>query len=110
MEITERQEGQIMVVCLNGRFDAQSAAQVEEGFKSRIESGNSNLLVDMDGVEYVSSAGLRVLLATSKKLGMAGGKLLLCSLKPYVQEVFEVAGFTSIFQIHPDAESGLKAF
>ena len=110
MEISQHQEGQVFVLALNGRFDAQSAGEVEESFMATMNDGANSVLVDMDGVEYVSSAGLRVLLATSKKLNAKGGKLILCGLKPYVWEVFEVAGFTTIFKILPDVASGLKDF
>jgi len=110
MQISERQEGGITVLSLEGRLDAQSAGGVEETFKKKMEEGASKLLVDLSGVEYVSSAGLRVLLATSKKLNAQGGKLVLCGLKPYVQEVFEVAGFTSIFEILPDVDAALGSF
>lgn len=108
MEITERQEGEVQVLGLNGRFDAQSAGSVEESLKAQIEGGAKKILVDMSGVEYVSSAGLRVLLSSAKRTAAQGGSLVLCGLKSYVWEVFEVAGFTTIFQIFPDTEEGLK--
>jgi anti-sigma B factor antagonist len=110
MEITSNQHGEVTVVGLAGRFDAQSAGEAEAAFNQALEEGSHNLVVDMSGVEYISSAGLRVLLSTAKKLSASGGKLVLAGLKPYVQEVFEVAGFTAIFQIYPDLDAGLKAF
>lgn len=110
MQIDQRQVEDVVVVALSGRFDAQSAGEVEENIKTSTEGSSQNLLVNMAGVEYVSSAGLRVLLATAKRLGAQGGKLVLCGLASYVWEVFEVAGFTTIFQILPDEEAGLKSF
>lgn len=110
MEIAERQQDDAKIVELQGRFDAQSAGDVEAKMGEVLAGGAQKLVVDMAGVEYVSSAGLRVLLSTAKKLGAGGGKLALCGLKPYVYEVFEVAGFTTIFQILPDADQALASF
>jgi len=110
MDINQYAKGEVTVVALTGRFDAQSAGDAENAFVASLEGGAAKLLVDMDGVEYISSAGLRVLLSTAKKLSASGGKLVLAALKPYVREVFEVAGFTSIFQILPDVDAGVEAF
>ena len=110
MQIDQHQRDEVTVVTLSGRFDAQSAGEVEDKFSSVLQEGCQKLLVDMDGVDYISSAGLRVLLSTAKKLSASRGKLVLCSLKPYVREVFEVAGFTTIFTIQPDQEAALQAF
>jgi len=110
MEIKTAKQGDITVVTLAGRFDAQSAGQVDASLQPLLQQGGQKLLVDMGGVEYVSSAGLRVLLATAKKTSALGGRLALCGLQPYVREVFDVAGFTSIFQIMPDAATALASF
>lgn len=110
MDISQSQKDDVTVVALAGRFDAQSAGNAEETLKAALEAGAKKILVDMDQVEYISSAGLRVLLSTAKKLAGVSGKLVLCGLKPYVREVFEVAGFTTIFMILPDVDEGVKAF
>lgn len=110
MDISQSQKEDVTVVALAGRFDAQSAGDVEDSFKTALDGGANKILVDMAEVEYISSAGLRVLLSTAKKLTGSSGKLVLCGLKPYVREVFEVAGFTTIFMILPDLDEGLQAF
>jgi anti-anti-sigma factor len=110
MDISQSQKEDVTMVALAGRFDAQSAGDVEESFKIALDGGANKILVDMAEVEYISSAGLRVLLSTAKKLTGSSGKLVLCGLKPYVREVFEVAGFTTIFMILPDLDEGLQAF
>jgi anti-sigma B factor antagonist len=110
MDISQSQKDDVTVVALAGRFDAQSAGDAEDTLKAALEADAKKILVDMDEVEYISSAGLRVLLSTAKKLAGVSGKLVLCGLKPYVREVFEVAGFTTIFMILPDVDEGVKAF
>ncbi|KIX14162.1 STAS domain-containing protein [Dethiosulfatarculus sandiegensis] len=110
MQVDQSREDKVLIVSLTGRFDAQSAGEVESSLNSSMEKGEVNILVDMQGVEYISSAGLRVLLATAKKISAQKGKLVLCALRPYVQEVFEVAGFNTIFQITQNTESAMEAF
>jgi len=110
MEITTNLENGVSVVRLAGRFDAQTAGMVDEGLQKAIADGGGHLVLDMSKVEYISSAGLRVLLSTAKRLTSSAGELVLCGLQPYVLEVFDVAGFTSIFQIKPDAAAALNSF
>lgn len=110
MNIEVNLQDDITTVSLSGRFDAQSAGDVDAKLIEVLGGGVQKLIIEMLEVEYVSSAGLRVLLSTAKKLSAAGGQLALCGLKPYVFEVFEVAGFTTIFQIFPDADEARASF
>jgi len=79
-------------------------------FLLTISKGARKLLLDMDSVEYISSAGLRVLLAVAKKLKKEEGEIKLCCLKPYVKEVFDIAGFTQIFKVHDTTEEAIQGF
>ncbi len=109
MKITQKQEGEVCAFSLNGRFDAHSAGDVESKLNSAISQGMKKLLVDMNGTEYISSAGLRVLLAMAKKLKKEG-QIKLCCLQPYVKEVFDIAGFTQIFKIYNTYQEGINSF
>ncbi len=110
MQIREREEKGIDIFSLEGRFDAHSAADVEKELDLAMSKGVGKLILDMGSVEYISSAGLRVLLAAAKKLKKQEGEIKLCSLKPYVKEVFDIAGFTQIFKIYDTAEQAIKGF
>ena len=110
MEVNLSRQGEVEVVALNGRFDAQSASDADKALAGLLDGTSRNILIDMEGVEYISSAGLRVLLASAKKSGATGGKLVLSGLRPYVREVFEVAGFSTIFNIQPDQAAALASF
>ena len=101
----------ILIVEMVPRFDAYSAKEVEAFLNEAIDNGADKILCDFSGTEYISSAGLRVLLATAKKLKKTGGSICLSSLKSYVSEVFETAGFTPLFNIfssEKDALAGMK--
>ncbi len=110
MQISRKEEKGIHIFSLDGRFDAHSAGDVEKELNLTISKGARKLLLDMDGVEYISSAGLRVLLAAAKKLKKEEGEIKLCCLKPYVKEVFDIAGFTQIFKIYDTTEKAIQEF
>ena len=110
MQISQKEEKGIHIFSLDGRFDAHSAGDVEKELNLTISKGARKLLLDMDSVEYISSAGLRVLLAVAKKLKKEEGEIKLCCLNPYVKEVFDIAGFTQIFKIHDTTEQAIQGF
>ena len=110
MQINQKREGEVYTFFLNGRFDAHSAGEVEEKLDLAVSQGAQKLLVDLSGVEYISSAGLRVLLAIAKKLKEKEGQIKLCCLQPYVKEVFDVAGLTQIFKIYGTHQEGIDSF
>ncbi len=97
----------ILIVNMVPRFDAYSAKEVEADLNEALDNGADKILCDFSGTEYISSAGLRVLLATAKKLKKSGGSICLSALKPYVSEVFETAGFTPLFNIYGSEKEAL---
>jgi len=110
MQVTQRKEGEVYIFSLDGRFDAHCAGEVEKELNSAISKEARKLLIDLEKCEYISSAGLRVLLAVTKKLSKEGGVMKLCSLQPYVKEVFDVAGFTQILKIYNTCQEALQSF
>ncbi len=108
MELTFENTDGVMVLTLRGRLDAATSPEAESGIAGRIDSASA-WLVDLEEVDYVSSAGLRVLLLLAKKLQQKGGKLALCRLTSGVREVFDISGFSLIFKIYPDCESALES-
>lgn len=100
------------VLVLNplGRIDGTNAKAFEEAMLARIEAGDSNILMNFEGVNYISSAGLRVLLMAAKRSSQSGGQLALCSVQDHIQEVFKFSGFADIIPIHEDRGSALGTF
>ncbi|HDQ40016.1 MAG TPA: anti-sigma factor antagonist [Desulfonatronum sp.] len=107
MELSGSKQGSSMVVKVAGRMDATSAPQFEEECAKWIEQGENFLVVDMGGLEYISSAGLRSILATGKKLKGNGGSLAFGNMQGMVKEVFDISGFTSIFPVYDTLEAAL---
>lgn len=72
---------------------------MEESIFRGIEEGSRAMIIDLESVDYMSSAGLRALLSGLKKMKSVGGEMRLSSLQPHVREVFEMTGFSRLFQI-----------
>ncbi len=110
MEITEKTVKKVKIMFLNGRLDAYNSNLVENKFDEVISSGHVKMVADLSGVEYISSSGLRVMLSSLKKLNQQEGTLKLSSLQPYVLEVFEIAGFTQLFEIYDSEDEAIASF
>jgi len=107
VEIESRKEDKFCVVRVKGRMDAVSAPEFETACSERIEMGESAFLVDLEGLEYISSAGLRALLVIAKKLKSNNGSISFCSLKPVVERVFSLSGFESMFPLYDSVQNAL---
>jgi anti-sigma B factor antagonist len=110
MEIGERRTADIVTLSLSGKLDTTSAKAFEEKILGQIESGERRIVIDLAQLDYVSSSGLRVFLLASKRLSSANGKIALCSLKDQVKEVFDIAGFSSIFSIYGSPDEALDDY
>lgn len=110
MDIEEKNVDQIKIISIKDRLDAYNSNKVERYLNNLIESGVKQIIVDMEGVEYISSSGLRVMLSALKNLKKKDGILKLACLQPYVLEVFEIAGFTQIFEIYNTVEEAVSSF
>jgi anti-sigma B factor antagonist len=100
MEITERKTADIVTLSLSGKLDTTTAKAFEEKILGQIESGYRRFVIDLAQLDYVSSAGLRVFVLAGRRLSRANGKMVLCGLKDPVKEVFDIAGFSSIFSVY----------
>ncbi|MDY6903487.1 MAG: STAS domain-containing protein [Thermodesulfobacteriota bacterium] len=107
MEVTGRKEGNTLVIEVTGRMDAATAPRFEKECNQWLEDGEDRIIVDFAGLEYISSAGLRGVLAVGKKLKSRGGVLCLCQMDGMVQEVFEISGFANIFPAFDTIEDAL---
>ncbi|HYW30355.1 MAG TPA: STAS domain-containing protein [Gemmatimonas sp.] len=104
------QHGTVTVVCIRGSIDALTADQLVDALGDQLRAGQSSLVADFAGVEYTSSAGLRVLLTTLKDARQRGGDLRLCEIRPNVRQVLEMSGFTSILKCYADSPAAVASF
>lgn len=108
MEIRDEITRDVHTMFLSGRLNASTASALEDHLTAAIDKGGRKFILELSGLDYISSAGLRVLLMAAKKLKEAEGRLVLSALQPQVKDVFEVAGFTALFPIFPGKEEAFK--
>lgn len=109
MNIESRQSGNVVVATLKGRMDAVTAPEFDSWFSARMQAGEHRLVLDMAELDYISSAGLRSLLAAAKQIKAAAGTVVLCGLSGTVAEVFTMSGFMAIFTVAATPEEALSA-
>jgi anti-anti-sigma factor len=109
MELTEELQGRVVIVTARGRLDGNTC----QAFGARLEKltagAQPRLLVDFSGIEFVSSAGLRVVLSLIKRVKGAHGTLALCAVRPPVREVLDITGFTAMLDMHASRAEGIAA-
>ncbi len=100
MEIVKKNNGDGIVLELTGKLDTNTAPELETAITNLLVSDEvKNLELDMAGITYLSSAGLRVLLATQKKINSLQGQLVITNASKTLKEVFEITGFMGILTI-----------
>ena len=110
MEMTASKKDNVVILRLTGKLDASTSNNLEEKLVSLLDHDEKQFVVDLAHLTYISSAGLRVLLMAAKRLKNVNGKIVLCLLQENVREVFDIAGFTTIFSLYPSEEAALKDF
>ncbi|MBQ7473285.1 MAG: STAS domain-containing protein [Oscillospiraceae bacterium] len=97
LNINKKEENGALAIALEGRLDTTSAPQLEAELKGALD-GVSSLTLDLEGLEYISSAGLRVLLSAQKLMNKQG-EMTITHVNDVIMEIFEVTGFTDILTI-----------
>ncbi len=110
MNIETRVLKHVSVVKVTGRVDSATAPEFEKALQALLDADNSQLVVDMKETEYLSSAGVRVLVSTLKGAKKVGGDVKLAQLSQRVAEVLELAGLTPVFAIYTDLVEAVGSF
>lgn len=108
MEISTRTSNDIHIVGISGSLDSGSSPEAQKALTS-VLAGAKKVALDFSQLDYISSAGLRVLLGVAKQLRASGGKLAMFGLNQSVREVFEISGFASILPVYPTEAEALGA-
>jgi len=110
MDISVRETDGVSVMDFTGNLDTNTSPAAENEVDRLLEGGSEKILFNFMNLNYISSSGLRILLATAKKMKISGGKMMVCSLNDTVQEVFDISGFASILDLASNEEEALAAF
>lgn len=109
MEISIRQEQNSWVFSVAGKLDALTAPAYEQALDRLMADGANRVIVDFSALEFISSAGLRALLNTTKPMQERGGKLIYAALQGAVWEVFEMTGLLTVFEVCDSLEQAFDA-
>jgi len=110
LEISRTEHGsEACVFQLVGRLDATEAPLAFDKITGQIED-RSNVVIDLEGVEYISSGGLSIIIRLVHHLRDQGGELHLAGAQPFVQRVFDIVSFEAILKLFDDVDSALEAF
>ena len=110
MKITQRVEGDVTVFLPEGRIDTQAATEMDQALQTAVSGGSYKIVVDMSGVDYISSAGLRSLASVLVKSRAEGGDMKLAALNKRVTRVFNIIGFDLLMSIHDTPEVAIADF
>jgi anti-sigma B factor antagonist len=109
MNIASTKHGNAAVVQLSGRLDAESAPAFESECARQFRDGATHIVVDMTELQYVSSMGIRSFLTIAKQAKGKKGAVLLCGLKGFAKEVFDLTNLTAQFQVFDSSEAALAS-
>ena len=109
MEISDEAVDGVCVVTARGRLDGNASGPFGERVQTLIGAERPKLLIDFSGVDFVTSAGLRIVLTLLKKVKASNGVFALCGVQAAVREVLDITGFAGMIDIHPERASALRA-
>jgi len=110
LELKQTRIADVVIVTVSGRVDHANAEQFRVllwPFLASCAAGGDRLVLELAGIEYISSAGLRVLMLASREVKTRDGTLVVCSLQPIVKEIFEISRFNIVFHVLPDRTAAL---
>jgi anti-anti-sigma factor len=110
MEISTRRQGEAWIVALAGNLDSATSPKAQQELESIVSRGAHRIAVDFSALDYISSAGLRVLLGIAKTVKAKGGALRTFGLNHTVREVFDISGFSTILPVFPTEADALRGF
>jgi len=109
MEIISEKKEKGTLFTVTGRLDVMTTADFEKKCQQIIDDGEKKLVIDLTGLEYISSAGLRGILSSAKKSKATGGTIQFCGLTGMVEEVFLVSGLGSIFIVTATSDEAFNS-
>ena len=110
MEISARRHDDYMALSLTGRLDLNSSAKLKEEIKKFLNEGDLRIMLDLNQVDFINSSGLGTLVSILKDVRMLKGRMVLCNLANYVQEIFEITQLSHIFDIYPTEQDAAASF
>lgn len=108
MQVSTKKTGDTLLVCISGRLDSNTCVEFGERVEKHLDGEINNVICDLQEVEYVASAGLRILLKIYKTMTRQGGEAVVSAMPDFIRQVFEIAGFDTVFKCFDDQDEARK--
>ena len=108
MNLTKEKINNFSVLNVEGRIDTTNAPAFEAEIEQIYSSGEKDIIINCNGMKYISSSGLRIFLIAQKRATALHGKLHLCDMQPAIKEIFVISGFSNLFRIFDTQEEALE--
>lgn len=109
MDLTQEKVGEVIILQVKGRIDSSTSPELNKGLMTILEVPKIRLVVDLGQLEYISSAGFRILLLAAKRADEKESRLVLCGLSAKVKQFFDLGGFLDLFTIAASRADGIAA-
>ncbi len=107
MQLQEIEHPGAAIYHIKGRLDASSTPELEEKVLLSLDRGITHLIMDFSELEYINSAGLRILVMSYQRLLPRGGQVMVCGVRDYIAEIFDISGYNRIFSMYNDTEQAM---
>ena len=107
MAVAETKENNVVVLTITDKLDTEETTVLEKKVVDLLEAGEITFLFDFSDLDYINSSGLRVLVMAYQRLMKHQGKVAICSIKDYIQEIFEISGYDKLFAIYPTRDEAM---
>lgn len=109
MAIRSTRNNGILLLFPEGRIDSIEAPEFQNDVQAAVGADDKAVVMDLEQLTYISSAGLRTILESIRQVEQQGGKLAICSLSGHVQDVFRISGFDRVVSIYPSQEEAVRS-
>jgi anti-sigma B factor antagonist len=110
LKITLKEINDVVIISLIGTLDTNTSPEAEVEINKSLDNGSVKMAIDLENTRYVSSAGLRIFLATAKKMMAKSGKVILCHPNDIVKDILHVSGFNTIIVVKATVKEALNNF
>jgi stage II sporulation protein AA (anti-sigma F factor antagonist) len=110
MPVTIERQGDTLIAAADGRVDSTNASTFQDELTAATDGNDHSVILDLGGLSYISSAGLRVILLVAKTLQTKGAKFVVCSPSDQIREIFEISGFSQIIPVYGSGDEAITAF
>lgn len=107
MNIAENRRAGNLIIAPSGRIDTTTSPVFDRHLSSVIDRGDTQIVIDLENLEYISSTGLSAFISAAKKVKAAGGRIALAGLNKRIRLVFEMSGFLRLFPVFPDVDAAV---